>query len=707
MFQLKRNSNPYSTFGPRPNKLFKNRTARYGSVHMIAAPVLSQPTPLSSKVLFTHEMNRAQFNDAEVTFKAKLKAEGLYDFVYPPLQPYPSKFNRPDYPEVTTEAEFEAKPLKDRRVILKDVDTAKDKYDTKKGKAWNILLEAIQPESDIYILMTPHILTSDTPGAMQTIINHFRSPRIDTLENELNQVLFQLPEKFRHASQNATTVKAIQNSIKRVDKDLKAIDPTRGLTKATMLTTMTNCLHGDMLKKFIALKLDNEGDTFDELVDRLYRYQHALEDRAKPTPTTRTPLVLNTFIGKRKSYQSHDNSLPNPVLKRHYHGPRSTTNRPQFKNNYKPKFFKSKNNFNRKVYPSHQSHIAVPKHLRRKTSKICNRCKKPGHLAKNCRTRLGNYARHMRANHVSFAPRTKPDETSEVHPILRETSDKLPDDSHAPVRLFYFQAVEAPAEDQDPILPPPTAEVHDVASLAVQPATTENNADDVDFDLTDSDNGDNESDSGSSLPDLIAVVTCARWYLPYSNLTLEAVILATRNTVYVRFRHRLVFGIEMEPVIPQPHGYASCFAEELPGPIIAFGHDDAMRPLFPLTGPFLFDNTNPYDELEALGINHPFNDEELATRRAAYNDAHAIIHYLEQVPNSPLPNQAGISPVEDLLVHMQPAEYSFLPVDDESEYQEDPQDNQTPQLMMHAPSLESQTPPRQPISKHHRALRLR
>jgi len=110
MFQLKRNSNPYSTFGPRPNKLFKNRTARYGSVHMIAAPVLSQPTPLSSKVLFTHEMNRAQFNDAEVTFKAKLKAEGLYDFVYPPLQPYPSKFNRPDYPEVTTEAEFEAKP---------------------------------------------------------------------------------------------------------------------------------------------------------------------------------------------------------------------------------------------------------------------------------------------------------------------------------------------------------------------------------------------------------------------------------------------------------------------------------------------------------------------------------------------------------------------------------------------------------------------
>ena len=50
----------------------------------------------------------------------------------------------------------------------------------------------------------------------------------------------------------------------------------------------------------------------------------------------------------------------------------------------------------------------------------------------------------------------------------------------------------------------------------------------------------------------------------------------------------------------QPHAYALCFAEELPGPIKAFGHDDAIRPLFPITGPFLFDSTNPYDELETL-----------------------------------------------------------------------------------------------------------
>ena len=56
----------------------------------------------------------------------------------------------------------------------------------------------------------------------------------------------------------------------------------------------------------------------------------------------------------------------------------------------------------------------------------------------------------------------------------------------------------------------------------------------------------------------------------------------------------------------QPHAYALCFAEELPGPIIAFGHDDAMRPLFPLTGPFLFDNTNPYEELETLGWHQSF-----------------------------------------------------------------------------------------------------
>ena len=110
---------------------------------------------------------------------------------------------------------------------------------------------------------------------------------------------------------------------------------------------MTNCLHGEMLKKFITLKLDNEGDSFDELVDRLYRYQHALEDRAKQAPSSKTPLILNTFIGKRKFNQSHDNSLPNPALKRHYHGPRSNTNRPHFKNSCKSPFFKPKYNTRR------------------------------------------------------------------------------------------------------------------------------------------------------------------------------------------------------------------------------------------------------------------------------------------------------------------------------------------------------------------------
>ena len=129
---------------------------------------------------------------------------------------------------------------------LKDIDIAKDKYDAKKGKAWNILLEAIQPESDIYVLITQYIPTSDTPAAMQTIINDFQSPRIEKLENEFNQVLFQLPNEFRHAPHITTTVKATHNNIKRVGKDLKAINPTRGLTKATMLTTMTNCLHGDI-----------------------------------------------------------------------------------------------------------------------------------------------------------------------------------------------------------------------------------------------------------------------------------------------------------------------------------------------------------------------------------------------------------------------------------------------------------------------------
>ena len=81
----------------------------------------------------------------------------------------------------------------------------------------------------------------------------------------------------------------------------------------------------------------------------------------------------------------------------------------------------------------------------------------------------------------------------------------------------------------------------------------------------------------------------------------------------------------------QPHAYALCFAEELPGPIIAFGHGDAIRPLFSVTGPFLFDNTNPYDVLETLGIIHSFIDEELTTRRAGYNFSHAIVHYLEQL----------------------------------------------------------------------------
>ena len=70
-----------------------------------------------------------------------------------------------------------------------------------------------------------------------------------------------------------------------------------------------------------------------------------------------TPLILNTFIAKRKFNQSHDNSLPNPVLKRHYHGPRSNTNRPHFKNSCKSPFFKPKYNTRR----SSSSYLAIPR----------------------------------------------------------------------------------------------------------------------------------------------------------------------------------------------------------------------------------------------------------------------------------------------------------------------------------------------------------
>ena len=87
----------------------------------------------------------------------------------------------------------------------------------------------------------------------------------------------------------------------------------------------------------------------------------------------------------------------------------------------------------------------------------------------------------------------------------------------------------------------------------------------------------------------------------------------------------------------QPHAYTICFAEELPDLIKAFGHDDAIHPLFPITGPFLFDNTNPYDELETLGIIHSFIDEELATRRAGYNFSHAIVPILNKLQTHQLP----------------------------------------------------------------------
>jgi len=585
-------------------KFYRRNT---GSVHMIAAPrmilgAMAAPQA-NSKVLFTDNLLPTEFEEKLTLFKAQAMGNGTFEYIFPPHPPTPTLFNRPTFPEVKTMAQYDEKSAKEKREILKDRDEAEDKAKKYKGKAWASLIEAVEPRSTVSILVDAHKGTCNTAEAMQSITDHFTLKDVESREGLLQEELSSLPTLYAEMPQNAAAVKKAQKHINDINTQLTKINEALALSKIRMIKLLESCLRGELRRDFDQIRLAKPDFDMNQLADKVYMNALGKElTKAARQPSKSNPVAFSalqtsapsTYLGKRK----FDNTVAQPVI----HKRKTYTNKYQRPNS---KHYRHNQNYHRKTYgptPNPTNRAPPPKHMRRPTSLICNRCKKPGHLAKNCKTRLGNYARYgMRAN-VTFQD-TKHD-PSTVPEILRESeppSKPGAPTENGPVELYCITATNQQASSAQPA-------IHNDDAI--------------------------ESDE-ESVPPLVDTVWTLLFAFSYSHLLLEAFLCADSPIVYLRFRHCLTLGLPLNDLTPNPYRMALCVAPQLPGDIVVYGDGNALRAHFD-RDLFIFNGANPIGELVDSEHPHPsYTANELADMSQAYtayrqlDDATAITQYID------------------------------------------------------------------------------
>jgi hypothetical protein len=68
----------------------------------------------NSKVLFTDNLLPTKFEEKLTLFKAQAMGNGTFEYIFPPHPPIPTLFNRPTFPEVKTQEQYDEKSAKEK-----------------------------------------------------------------------------------------------------------------------------------------------------------------------------------------------------------------------------------------------------------------------------------------------------------------------------------------------------------------------------------------------------------------------------------------------------------------------------------------------------------------------------------------------------------------------------------------------------------------